>query len=109
MLLPLLSFDLALERLEPGIPELLEELLQGGEAFGPRPVEASGAVSSLAHEPGLPQDVQVLGDRRPRDGEMRRDLARGQLDIPNERQDTAPVRRRDRLECGLHSRNVSRS
>src|SRR5580704_6658860 len=62
MLLPLLSFGLALERLEPVAPELVEELLQLGEPLGASTVEPPGAVASFVHEPGLPQDGQMLGD-----------------------------------------------
>src|ERR1041385_2291255 len=79
MLAPLLSFRLALERLEPLVPELFEEGPQLREPLGTGAVEAPGAVASLAHEPRLLQHGQVLRDRRPRQLEVRRDLARGQL------------------------------
>src|SRR5579871_2801844 len=49
MLLPLLSFGLALERLEPVAPELVEELLELGESFGAGAVETPGAVASFVH------------------------------------------------------------
>src|SRR5262245_1922655 len=102
MLAPLLSFRFALERLEPLVPELLEEGPQLHETFGTSPVEAPGAVASLIHEPRLLQHCQVLRDRRPRQLEMRRDLARGQLGAGHQPQDRAAVRRGDRLQRSLH-------
>src|SRR4051812_39187521 len=92
MLLPLLSFGFALERVEALTPELVEERPQLDEAFRPRAIQAPGSVASLAHEPRLLQDAQMLGDRRPRELEMRRDLARGQLAVRDELHDRAPVR-----------------
>src|SRR5215467_3352231 len=71
ILLPLLSLGVALQHLQPLVPEPLEELLQLGEPLGAGAVEAPRAVPSLVHEPCLPQDGQVLRDRRPRDLEVR--------------------------------------
>src|SRR5438270_12030885 len=102
MLLPLLSFGLGLEGVEAFVPELLQERLQLREPLGSRPVEAPGAVASLAHEAGLLQDVQVLRDRRPRHVEVPRDLTRGELAVADEREDLAPSWRGDRSERGLH-------
>src|SRR5438067_9060738 len=48
MSLPLLSFCLALECLQPLAPELVEEGLQLDEPPGARAIEAPGAVASLA-------------------------------------------------------------
>src|ERR1051325_9975184 len=95
MLSPLLSLRLAFERLQPIAPELVQERLQLREPFGSGSVQAPGAVASLAHEPRLLQHAQVLGDRRTRQREVRRDLARGQLLIRDESQNRAPVRRGD--------------
>src|SRR5215210_7126359 len=108
ILLLLLSFDFALQRFQTRVPELLEELLDRREPLGPSSVETPGAVASLAHEPRLLQDVQVLGDRGPRDLEVRGDLTRRQLSVTDERKNLAPVRRSDRLECGLHGHSVSK-
>src|SRR5262249_52190334 len=99
---------LRFECLEPAVPEAVEEVPQLDEPFGTGPVEASGAVASLAHEPRLLQDVQVLGDCRPRDLEMRRDLAGAELVLPDEAQDRAPSRFGDGLERSLHGNNLSR-
>src|SRR2546430_14396542 len=90
MLFLLLSLCFAFECLEAFVPELLEERLDFGEPFGARPVQAPRPVASLAHEPRLLQDVQMLRDRRPRDVEVRRDLTRGQLPIAHQGQDLAP-------------------
>src|SRR3989442_15446764 len=109
MLLSLLLFRFAFECLEPDVPELLEEVLELGEPFGTRPVKAPGAVASLAHEPRLLQDVQMLGDRRPRHVEVGRDLAGAELVVADEGQDLAPPGRCDRFECGLHGGYLSRS
>src|SRR5213078_359944 len=68
----LLLFCLALECAEALVPELL----QLGEPFRAGPVEPPCPVASLAHEPRLLEDGQMLRDRRPRYVEMRRDLAR---------------------------------
>src|SRR5262245_4502362 len=57
---PLLSFRFSLECLEAVAPELLEEGTQLRQALGSRAVEPLRPVSSLAHEPRLLQDVQVL-------------------------------------------------
>src|SRR5262249_25337023 len=102
MLSPLFSFRLALERLEPFVPELLEERLQLGEPLGTGAVEAPGAVASLAHEPRLLQHAQMLRDRRPREFEVRRDLPRGELVIRDEPEDRPAMRRGDRFQRSLH-------
>src|SRR5262245_1844449 len=102
MLLALLLFCLAFECLEPDVPEALEEVSELDEPFGTCAVEASGAVASFAHEPRLLQDVQVLGDRRPRDLEVRRDLAGAELAVADEAQNRAPSRLGDGFERGLH-------
>src|SRR6266487_2209190 len=102
MLLALLLLCFAFECLEPDIPEFLEEVPELAEPFGTCPVEASGAVASLAHEPRLLEDVQVLGDRRPGHVEMRRDLAGAELVVADEGQDLAPPGSDDGFQRGLH-------
>src|SRR5436190_8854412 len=106
MLLALLLLCFAFECLEPGIPESFEEVPELAEPFGTCPVEAPGAVASLAHDPRLLEDVQVLGDRRPGDLEVRRDLAGAELLVADEAQDRAPSRLGDGFDCGLHGRLV---
>src|SRR6266545_4037506 len=108
MLLPLLLFRFAFECLEPDVPELLEEVLELGEPFGTCQVEASGAVASLAHEPRLLQDVQVLGDRGTRHVEVRGDLACAELAVADEREDLASPGRGDCFQRGLHARYLSK-
>src|SRR5436309_1061463 len=102
MLSPLLSFCLAFERLQPVSPEVVEERPQLDDPLRAGPVQAPGAVASLAHEPRLLQHAQMLGDRRPRQLEVRRDLAGGQLRLRDEPQDRAAVRRGDRFQSSLH-------
>jgi hypothetical protein len=77
---------------------LLEELAELLEALGPHAVQASRAVPSLAHEPRLLEDVQMLGDRRARHVEMGGDLARAQLTVADERENLPPPRSGDRLQ-----------
>src|SRR5712691_2141667 len=108
MLLPLLLLRFAFECFQSHVPELLEELLELGEPFRTCSVKAPRAVPSLAHEPRLLQDVQVLGDRGPRDVEVRRDLAGAQLVVADEREDLTAPGRGDRFQCGLHAFYVSR-
>src|SRR5258705_7767357 len=108
MLLLLLLLCLVFECLEPDVPELLEEVLELGQPFGTCSVQAPRAVASLAHEPRLLQNVQVLGDRRPRDVEMGSDLPGAELVVAHEREDLPPPGRGDCFECGLHVRYVSR-
>src|SRR6266542_3503993 len=109
MLLPLLLFRFAFECFEPHVPELLEELLELGEPFRACPVQAPRAVPSLAHEPRLLQDVQVLGDRRPRDVEVRRDLAGAQLVVTHERENLTAPGSGDCFQRSLHGDYLSRS
>src|SRR5580765_6723557 len=60
MLLTLLSFCLAFERLESVAPELVEKGLQLDEPLRGSPVQAPGAFASLAHEPRLLQHAEML-------------------------------------------------
>src|SRR6266545_2171354 len=107
MLLLLLLLCFAFECVEPDVPELLEEVLQLGEPFRTCPVQASRAVASLAHEPRLLQDVQVLGDRRPRDVEVGCDLPGAELVVADERENLPAPGRGDCFQCGLHGSYVS--
>ncbi len=102
MLVSLLLFRLALECFEPFVPEFFEERLQLSQAFRSRSIQAPCAVPPLAHEPGLLQDVQVLGDRGPRHVEVRGNLARRELTVTDEPQDLAPTRLRERLQACFH-------
>src|SRR5205085_6301946 len=101
---PFLSFGFALQRVEPLVPERLEEGPQLGKALRSGAVEAPRAVSPFVHEPGLLQDRQVLRHRRPRHVEVLRDLARRQLPVADEREDPAAARLRDRFQGGVHGR-----
>src|SRR6478735_3594115 len=108
MLPPLLLLCFAFEGFQARIPEALEELPELLEALGPHAVQASRAVPSLAHEPRLLEDVQMLGDRRARYVEVRRDLACAQLAVPDKRKNLPPPRSGDRLQCSLHTSYVSK-
>src|SRR5690348_3365970 len=52
-ILPLLSFGVLPQRLEPFAPEPVEERLQLGEPFRARPIQTLGAVPALVHKPRL--------------------------------------------------------
>src|SRR5205085_4202787 len=108
MLLLLLLLRFAFECVQARAPELLEEVPELAEPFGTGAVQAPGAVASLAHESRLLQDVQVLGDRRSRDVEVRRDLAGAELVVADEREDPAPPRLGNRFQCGLHEQYLSK-
>src|SRR5215210_290826 len=103
MLRPLLSFGFTFERFEPVVPEVVEERLQRREARGARAIQAARPVASFAHELRLLQERQVLRDRRPRHVEVRRDLARRELVVPDEGEDPAPPGSGDRLQRGFHA------
>src|SRR3954469_9971089 len=107
MLAPFFLFRLALQRLQPLVPELLEEGLQLDEPLRTRAVEAPGAVASLAHEPRLLQHAQMLRDRRSRQVEVRRDLTGRQLRIGNESENRPPVRCGDGFQRSLHGGYLS--
>src|SRR4051794_21209704 len=98
----LLSFRFSLQRLELCVPESVEERLQLGEPLRARAVEALRAVPSLVHQPRLLEDTEVLGDRRPRHVEARRDLARRELTLTDELEDLSPPRLRNRPQCSFH-------
>src|SRR5205807_3866815 len=108
MLLPLLSFGLALERVEAVAPEIVEKRLQLGETLWSRAVEAPRAVASFVHEPGLLEDLQVLRDRGLAHFEVRGDLARRELGVPDEAQHPPAVGLGDRLQRSLHRGDLSK-
>jgi hypothetical protein len=58
-------FHFALERSEALVPEAIEERQELLESLRPRPIEAPRAGSALAHQAGLLEDAEVLGDRGP--------------------------------------------
>src|SRR3954451_18750082 len=100
--LPLLLFCLALEGAEALVQELLQEFPTLGQPFRSYPVEPPRPVASLAPEPRLLEDVQMLGNRRPGDVEVSGDLACRELAVADERQDLAAARAGDRFQCGFH-------
>ena len=64
-------------------------------------VEAEVTGFALAEEAGVAEDAQVVGDSRPADiRQVCRDVAGGELTLPDEAQDGAPARRRDGVEQG---------
>jgi hypothetical protein len=106
---PLLVFGLGLQRLQPAVPELLQERPDLGEPLGTGAIEPTGALAALADEPRVAQHAQVLGDRGPGHvGEVGGDGARRQLLVADEAQDGASPRFDDGFEGSLHSHNRKR-
>ena len=79
-----------LERGERIGPEALQVGPQRGEPFGVDAVEVPGAVLALRHETRSLQDAQVLGDGRPADGELGRDVDHGTRPVAQELEDRPP-------------------
>src|ERR1044071_3323199 len=91
-----------LQALEPVAPERVQECTQVLEPFAADAVQALRPLAALAHQPRAFQNGQVLGHRRPRDGELGGDLTGRALAVRDELEDAAPVGLRDRAQCGLH-------
>src|SRR3954464_6023013 len=102
MLALLLSFRFALERLEPRVPEVLDERLDVHQPLRAGAVEPLGAVAPLIHQPRLLEDGQMLRDRRPGHVEMRRDVARAELVAPDEEEDLPPALGGESFQAGVH-------
>src|SRR5262245_48192300 len=83
----LLSFRLAPQAGETLVPESAEELTQLREPLRPRAVDASRPLAPLAHQTGLLQHRQVLGDGGTAHVEMRGDVACRQLAVADEGED----------------------
>ena len=76
--------------------------LNHSEALAVRSVEPARALTSLGNEACLSQHLQVVRNGLPGDIEMGRDLARGELAVPHESQDLAPLWVGYRLQRRLH-------
>ena len=55
-------------------------------------VEAALRLDPVTHQPGLPQHLQMLGNRRPAAAEVRRHLPGGQLILGQQLHDASPGR-----------------
>src|SRR3954463_5285535 len=95
---PLLGLGRLLEALQPGRQDVGQEVLQLGEALGTDAEQAACPVAALADQPGLLEDLEVLGDGRLRDLELRGDRARAQLARGEQPQDLAALGLGDCLE-----------
>src|SRR5436190_11519237 len=91
---PLLPLGCRPEARQGIVPELLDELAQLRQTLGPHAVEPPGPLAPLDDQLRLTQHAQVLGDRRARDVEVRRDLAGGQLVVTDEAKDLPSARGR---------------
>ena len=87
------------ERVQPA-PELAGRLWSGS-------VQAASAERANVDQPGVLQDRQVLGDRRPRDLEPGGDLAGRQFPIANKTEDLPPGGGRKGVKDLVHDGNVS--
>ena len=104
-----LLLDCPLQAAQSGRPEHFEVVAQLVQSFGPGPVDDPGGFASALEQPGVDEDPQVLGHRRPGEVEMRGDLPAGELVVAHEAEDLAPVGLGDGSEGGVHPLNVSRS
>jgi len=98
VLLPLLCFCKVLNPTQAASPVIFDNGAQRPESGLVRAVDAAGPLPAIHHEPGVAQHAQMLADRRPGDVELRRDLACGQLPIPDQFEDPQSARRRDDLQ-----------
>src|SRR5690242_17760312 len=106
-LLPFLRLRLALELRKAERPEALEELLELLQTFRTGAVKALRALTPLAHETGLLEYTQVLGDRGPGHVEAGGDLACRQLAFADQLEDLPPPRFGQRLDGRLHGVTVT--
>src|SRR3954454_2612820 len=95
---PLLGLGRLLEALQPGRQDVGQEVLQLGEPLGTDAEQAPRPVATLADQAGLLEHLEVLGDRRLRDLELRGDGAGAELPAGEQPQDLAALGLGDRLE-----------
>lgn len=107
--LPSFAFRGCLQSLDPGVPKCFQVFAGLCQPFRPRPVEPPGTFTAFGHQPGIPQDLQVLGDRRPRylALEPRGDLAGPHLPLPYQRQDLPAAGFCDGLKRCIHGARVT--
>src|SRR5215469_371468 len=98
VLVPLLGLGQVLDAAQAAPPVILDDRAEGTERGLVGPVEAAGPLAALDHEAGRLQHPQVLADGRPGHVEFGRDLARGQLTVPHQLEDTQAPRRGDHLQ-----------
>src|ERR687895_1568603 len=99
---PFLELGRQRQALQSLCPEALHELAQPAKPLRHRPVETPGSLPALHDQSGFLQHRQVLGDRRPRDLELGRDLTGGELRIPDELEDAPAARLGDGAGDGFH-------
>jgi hypothetical protein len=96
-----LLFELGgqLEALEPIGPEAFEKFAQLAQSLRPGAVDAASSLAALVDQAGVPQDRQMLGDRRPCDLEARSDLSGTQLGVAKVSEDFATAGLGDCANC----------
>src|SRR4051794_1152297 len=95
---PLVVLGGLLEPLQPGREDIAEKAVQVGKAFGADPIQAPGSIPALGHEARFAQDLEMLGDGRLGDLEVRGDIAGAQLVRGQKAQDLPARGLRDRVE-----------
>lgn len=90
-----------LEPLKLRGPELGEEVPQRVEPFGPHHIQALLAVWADSDQPGVPEHLQMLGDRLLSDVEVLGDLVDGTWLVAHQPQNRASAWLGEGLECGI--------
>src|SRR5580700_5392425 len=96
-------FDSGLERLQRRVPEALEVVPQPGEAVGVQAVDAARPNLYAAHQSGVLQDFEVLGDGGPADRQQRGEVDDGGGPLSELLEDGPP----GRIAQGAEGRRVS--
>src|SRR5580700_5830577 len=102
-LFPLFLFDSGLERQQRRGPEALEVVPQPGEAVRVQAVDAARPDLYTAHESGVLQDLEVLGDGGPADRQQRGEVDDGGGPLSELLEDGPP----GRIAQGAEGRRVS--
>jgi hypothetical protein len=103
----MLALDHVLEAFEPAGPQLCEELLERREPFRADEIEPPLPVLADCDEAGLPQNLEVLGDRLLSDVEVLGDLADRARPVPDEQKHLPPARLGQRAKDGVGTHRTS--
>jgi hypothetical protein len=85
------------EGAEDVVPHGLQVGAKGGEPVRVDAVEIAAAVALVQHEPGVPQDREVLRHRRATHGQLRGEFADGTGTLAQQLEHAAPGRVPERL------------
>src|SRR5215207_2758190 len=104
---PLFSLRLTGQHVEALPPELVQEGPQVAQPFRACAIEALRALPALVEQARLLQHAEVLGDRRARHGEVRGDLAGGELAFAHQLEDLSAAGLGEGVQRGLHTSYLS--